>query len=82
MSEKDDGGRAFPFAYETSHPEEHGINGGMALRDYFAAKAMQAALMKAQHNWAYDGLEFAIDWSHIAESAYDAADAMLKERAK
>lgn len=79
MSEKDDGGRAFPFAYETSHPEEHGINGGMTLRDYFAAKAMQihgAALS----DMLCDGED---KWdSIVAARAYKTADAMLKERAK
>ena len=72
MSEKDDGGRAFPFAYETSHPEEHGINGGMALRDYFAAKAMQA----------YCSHSKSCDWMphEIAADAYLMADAMLKAR--
>lgn len=76
MSEKDDGGRAFPFAYETSHPEEHGINGGMALRDYFAAKAMQVCLAQCT--------EFPDEtWrTGVAMDAYLMADAMLKERAK
>ena len=75
MSEKDNGGRAFPFAYETSHPEEHGINGGMTLRDYFAAKAMQAFICSPLSTQ---------DWieKHAVESAYWTADAMLKERAK
>ena len=36
MSEKNDGGPAFPIG---STPEEWG--NGMTLRDYFAAKAMQ-----------------------------------------
>ena len=39
MSEKNDGGPAFPIG---STPEEWG--NGMALRDYFAAKAMQGEL--------------------------------------
>ena len=54
--------------------------GGMTLRDYFAAQSIRAALMKAQHNFAYDGVELELDWPHIASSAYDAADAMLAAR--
>jgi hypothetical protein len=73
-SYNDDGGRAFPFAYETSHPEEHGINCGMTLRDYFAAKAMQG--------FAADPAMAAVSASRISEAAYMWADAMLKERAK
>ena len=77
MSEKDDGGRAFPFAYETSHPEEHGINGGMALRDYFAAKAMQGIISgNSPITTEYQCEE------KIAVASYVIADAMLKERAK
>jgi hypothetical protein len=42
---------------------------GMALRDYFAAKAMQGLL--ANNN---------IDAQQIAKAAYIVADAMLKAR--
>ncbi len=46
--------------------------GGLTLRDYFAAKAMQGIF--ADHAWA--------DYDHerIAMEAYRAADAMLKAR--
>lgn len=50
---------------------------GMSLRDYFAAKAMQAFLSGhiAHHghesHWPYDQMVF---------EAYDVADAMLKQR--
>ena len=54
---------------------------GMSLRDYFAAKAMQAIMgdHKEQQYWgeAYsikDMMQF------TAERAYEQADAMLKER--
>lgn len=73
MSEKDDGGRAFPFAYETSHPEEHGINGGMTLRDYFAAKWLVNITI-------YPGA--AVTPEKVAADCYRIADALLKERAK
>ncbi|WP_313677104.1 hypothetical protein [Pantoea vagans] len=61
--EKDTGGQAFPLAAT----EWHGSDEGMTLRDYFAAKAMQA--------WVgnYDK-ETAAQW------AYDMADAMLLVR--
>lgn len=55
---------------------------GMSLRDYFAAKAMQVALQKALHNFGVDGLDGPIDADHIADSAYDLADAMLAAREK
>lgn len=54
-------------------PEEFGCEPGMTLRDYFAAKAMQALLHTAQ-----EGATF----SEIAMLAYDQADQMLKERNK
>jgi len=47
---------------------------GMGLRDYFAAKAMQALL----HNASYES----DSWHMEAKAAYAIADAMLAERAK
>ena len=44
---------------------------GMTLRDYFAAKALQAILNDAE-----------IFWEGAAPLAYQYADAMLKERNK
>ena len=58
------GGPAFP------HQSSDAIRSGMTLRDYFAAKAMQAQLIGYQGEW-YD---------RVAEEAYKAADAMLKAR--
>ncbi|MDT4875735.1 hypothetical protein FQZ97_1111270 [compost metagenome] len=57
---------------------------GMYLRDYFAAKAMQAWLAKSSHhlfnpNPIEDGMNGAEIAAHIA---YHVADAMLAERAK
>jgi len=48
---------------------------GMSLRDYFAAKAMQAA---ATNQKGADGFTF----EQRAQWSYMQADAMLKERAK
>ena len=67
---KDNGGPAFP----TEHTDASGLYDGMTLRDYFAAKAMQGMIA------SYGYLRSEVDV--IAESAYDCADAMLKERAK
>lgn len=79
MSNKDDGGPAFPqplipfrdTAVETR--EVGGVEaGGMSLRDYFAAVAMQGDVSSAT------GM---LDASEEAKWAYKMADAMLKERA-
>jgi hypothetical protein len=45
----------------------------MTLRDYFAAKAMQADL-------EYQGLEGREDLFHVAAMAYEMAEAMLAAR--
>ena len=74
MSTIDNGGPAFPSkkrvyraGYETNEFEPVG---GMTLRDYFAAKAMQG-MMAGNWNTNYD------DW---AKHAYSLADAMIKAR--
>ena len=73
MSKDKTGGPAFPFpAYTYPNGEINHGEGGMTLRDYFAAKAMQGLLS------ADDG--FTMGSSLVAELAYDQADAMLKER--
>jgi hypothetical protein len=58
------GGPAFPT------PAHNLQNDGMTLRDYFAAKAMQACIAK--------GAPLVFD--AIADKAYEMADAMLKAR--
>jgi hypothetical protein len=59
---KPTGGPAFPTgtAYQ-----------GMTLRDYFAAKAMQAYLTAPDTGW---------DFYEMSRAAYEQADAMLKAR--
>ena len=49
---------------------------GLELRDYFAAKAMQAYLTDRDLNWNKADCELAV------KAAYILADAMLAERAK
>jgi hypothetical protein len=82
MSEiKDDGGPAFPatvredvlFAEGYRTQESH--QAGMSLRDYFAAKAMQAMLRVDSDNGRFRDM----GW-RTAEMAYDVADAMLRAR--
>lgn len=65
------GGPAFPFT-------EHNANGGlyreqpgMTLRDYFAAKTMQAIIT---------GETKRLSATFVAQSAYELADAMLRAR--
>ena len=82
-----DGGPAFPRNPRSGIYE--GEYDGMTLRDYFAAKAMQALL---SHHGAYEEdarfcskkealeREFALPNDVLGEYAYGVADAMLKER--
>lgn len=84
--EHKDGGPAFPARVSVNRdtrelqPHQFGNDDfcemGMSLRDYFAAKAMQAMV-------ASDSYESG-DWGQedIAEQSYQMADAMLKARAK
>jgi hypothetical protein len=58
---KETGGPAFPLFAATGYT-------GMTLRDYFAAKAMQALAQKYSHE------------GDISRNAYKIADAMLKAR--
>ena len=66
MTNKNNGGPAFPANHFDLAPDET----GMTLRDWFAGKAMQGCL--ATEGWA--------SASDIAAGAYDMADAMLKAR--
>lgn len=83
------GGSAFPIPEDESNPREE----GMTLRDYFAAKAMQALLPlwyediknDARENGDhFDGLNLAGNEGGtpygIADDAYAMADAMLNVR--
>ena len=60
----DDGGPAFPC---------DGLTGGMSLRDYFAAKAMQGLVTSTQ-----EMTHVTVDL--LASESYVYADAMLKAR--
>lgn len=69
MSEKNSGGSAFPWCGDLN--ETPFINLGMTLRDYFAAKALQALIGK---------LDDPKEAGEVAEAAYLFADDMLKAR--
>ena len=64
------GGYAFPGSSEALRLD----NSGMTLRDYFAAKAMQAQLIRLGLSATNPELDSAF--------AYQVADAMLEERKK
>jgi hypothetical protein len=70
MSNTNTGGPAFPHTVEYKGAECGGVvpHGGMTLRDYFAAKAMQVLCASDMTN------------QRLAAEAYDVADAMLKAR--
>ena len=74
---KETGGNAFPAQpkLRSSLGYEVVPQGGMTLRDYFAAKAMQAIIMGNQAH-------FASMTAGAVGDAYAVADLMLAERAK
>ena len=77
MSAKDNGGAAFPVeGLEYDHYWYNG-EGGMSLRDYFAAKVIShfAAKIGEVNN---DGEVYLPE--HAAKWSYSVADAMLKAR--
>ena len=74
---------AFPVSFKWGR--ELSQYNGMTLRDYFAAKAMQAFITLQEEALTRDG--FSCDWSKngtsseiISEQAYGVADAMMKAR--
>jgi hypothetical protein len=74
-----DGGSAFPvsFAIASSRGRAHDVlpSGGMTLRDYFAAKAMQGAM--AAYAGPHNGFP---GYAELARDSYKQADAMLAAR--
>lgn len=75
---KNDGGLAFPIAIDMGNGTI-ATHHGMDLRDFFAAKAMQAMISTAGAPCLFglEGCEV-----NTAAGAYKMADAMLAERAK
>jgi hypothetical protein len=75
MNQIETGGPAFPVPmFSVGHAKYEAQKQGLALRDYFAAKAMQGQLSRP--NAAY------LSEEEVAKVAYMVADAMLKERNK
>lgn len=77
MSTQNDGGPAFPFPM-LPEPErwDGDFQGGMTLRDYFAAQAMQALILAPTKNWPTP----VCSDSSVSAEAYSIADAMLRAR--
>jgi len=73
------GGPAFPQNTKIVAPAGQelyqGFMGGMTLRDYFAAKAMQATVQAWIERSIYPPTDY-----EVASNAYAVADAMLKAR--
>lgn len=78
MNEINTGGPAFPHVADVIHMDgntavvKNYTQGGMTLRDYFAAKAMQGFCANPANRDALPG--------EIAKGAHLVADAMLKVR--
>jgi hypothetical protein len=93
---QDDGGPAFPvadFDHQSFSPkntdELRRLLSGMSLRDYFAAKAMQAEIITSTSDATPESADAVIEaaaragrtpMDQIAFNAYQWADAMLKAR--
>jgi hypothetical protein len=73
MSNTNTGGPAFPHEYFDKQLNQGRVMHGMTLRDYFAAKAMQAFC--SDPDWRQDMMP-----DETAFAAYKQADAMLKAR--
>jgi hypothetical protein len=79
MSERDDGGPAFPVLHNDAGRVLIAENCGMTLRDYFAAKAMAAFLSNQETARIADKTHQKLD-EMISRASYLQADAMLKAR--
>jgi hypothetical protein len=79
-SAKPTGGPAFPIFNEYGQPSA----AGLSIRDYFAAKAMQAVMPTIKHECENGSLySMSVDWyADHACHAYAIADAMLAARAE
>lgn len=86
MSEKDDGGPAWPVAETTT--DKSYVTHGMSLREYFAASALQSGVVTGEaRDWelmAWFGKDATgiTRWQIAAAQAYALADAMISERSK
>lgn len=69
-----------PWAFPRSGSEYIEPHLGMSLRDYFAAKAMQALLNKYGFDMPFPSKGEASPMPGLSQFAYEAADAMLQRR--
>lgn len=81
MSKIDDGGPAFPLAYEEEN--EYGVkfrtvNSGMHLRDYIAVHVLTGAMANNLPTPAFLTIEDA--QNYMAKLSYGYADALLRAR--
>lgn len=90
-TERDTGGPAFPVPAVYDHAREqvnsssaYSGEGGMTLRDYFAAKAMHALICDPDLSQVYEHIDTPDEDRELkflaARNAYRWADAMLKAR--
>jgi len=63
---------AFPTTQYVNGISPSGFDPGMTLRDYFAAKALQAMLSRHESDTCPDEI--------LAQDAYNTADAMMEAR--
>ena len=82
MTERNTGGWAFPRVRYLKDEHPIGIETGMTLRDYFAAKAMQAMLTSPEFMVVVtaDQAVGANARERVSNVAYRYADAMLEAR--
>jgi len=82
MSEKKDGGSAFPVAEHFGQEDEHGYmdcsSRGMSLRDWLAGLAMPAYIQRVFDK--HPEMSFADKAKIVAQNSYALADELIKER--
>jgi hypothetical protein len=77
-----DGGNAFPFVSHGGFHEHQVCEGGMTLRDYFAAAALQGWISSCP-TVSGDALNGSAEHADLVTvRCYRYADAMLKQREK
>lgn len=84
MENKPNNLNAFPGMESSAFGQDTGHYHGMTLRDYFAAKAMQAVLSNQTflQTVLRDAQVGAIASDAVSKTAFVMADAMLKQREK
>ena len=76
MSERNDGGPAFPVSPDEARGKVSSVHGGLTIRDYFAGQALTGWL--ATYGESDDPDDVPVDL--VAAFAYELADAMLEAR--